>query len=87
MSAMQPAKENMCRAEVHRMAGHIAMLLPELETEKAETHFARPLTLARAAGKVLGVARHDEHGSVVVYQGKRQQARDLLAPVYAWFFR
>jgi hypothetical protein len=83
MSAMQPAKENMCRAEVHRMAGHIAMLLPELETEKA----ARPLTLARAAGKVLGVARHDEHGSAVVYQGERQQARDLLAPVYARFFR
>jgi hypothetical protein len=35
MSAMQPAKENMCRAEVHRMAGHIAMLLPELENRVA----------------------------------------------------
>jgi hypothetical protein len=46
---MKPAKENMCRAEVYRMAGEIAMLLPELETDKAETHFARGLAHAQQA--------------------------------------
>ena len=41
---------------------------------------------APAAGKILGAARGDEHGAAVARAGQeRQQARDLLAPVYGWF--
>jgi hypothetical protein len=40
---------------------------------------------ARAAGEVLGTTRSDEHGAAVAHQGKRIEARALLAPVYGWF--
>jgi predicted ATPase len=33
----------------------------------------------------LGTARRDEHGAALGDQGKREKARDLLAPVYGWF--
>jgi hypothetical protein len=40
---------------------------------------------ARAASKILETARSDEHGAEWRDQGKRHEARDLLAPVYGWF--
>jgi hypothetical protein len=33
----------------------------------------------------LGTACGDEHGGLWRDQGKRREARDLLAPVYGWF--
>jgi predicted ATPase len=30
-------------------------------------------------------SRSNEHGAPLALQGKREQARDLLAPVYGWF--
>jgi len=38
-----------------------------------------------AAGKVLGAARGNEHGAPLAQSGKRDEARDLLAPVRGWF--
>ena len=37
------------------------------------------------ASKILGAARGNEHGALWRDQGKVQQARELLAPVYGWF--
>jgi hypothetical protein len=39
---------------------------------------------ASAASEVLGVTGSDEHGAWRD-QGKREEAHDLLAPVYGWF--
>ena len=33
----------------------------------------------------MGAARRDEPRPAVAEQGKRREARDLLAPVYGWF--
>ena len=41
--------------------------------------------LRGAASQVLGIARGDEPGAAWRDQGKRDEARDLLAPVYGWF--
>jgi hypothetical protein len=47
----------------------------------------RPRTRYRpsTAGKVLGTARRDEHARLWHEQGKRDEARELLAPVYGGF--
>jgi predicted ATPase len=34
---------------------------------------------------MLGATRGNEHGAFWRDQGKPQQARELLAPVYGWF--
>ena len=86
MAAVETAKERWCEAEVNRIAGEIALLSPESDVAKAEAHFERALAVAReqqekswelrAAMSMVRLWRD---------QGKRDEARDLLAPVYGWF--
>jgi predicted ATPase len=40
---------------------------------------------SRAAGKILGTTRRDELARLWRDQGKQEEARELLAPVYGWF--
>jgi predicted ATPase len=86
MTAMQATKERWCEAEAHRVAGEIALKSPAPHTAKAEGYFERALAVARqqqtkswelrAATRLARLWRD---------QGKVQQARELLAPVYGWF--
>ena len=53
---------------------------------KAKLYSGRALTDARRKqAKILGTARCNEYGAALARAGKRQQARELLAPVYGWF--
>jgi predicted ATPase len=86
ITAVQATKETLCEAEVHRVAGEIALLSPEPEVAKAEAYFERALALSRKQQAkswelrvVMSMAR------LWCDQGKRDEARDLLAPVYGWF--
>jgi predicted ATPase len=85
MLVMERTKETWCEAEVYRMAGEIALLSPE-RSAKAEAYFERALAIARARNTrswelrgAMSMARLWRD------QGKRQQARGLLAPIYGWF--
>ncbi len=86
MTAVETTKERWCEAEVHRVAGEIALKSPEPDAAKAEAYFERALSVTRSqqakswelrAAMSMARLRRD--------QGKRQQARELLAPVYGWF--
>ena len=86
MTAMQATKERWCEAEVHRVAGEIALRSPQRDVAKAQACFERSLTLARAQQArswelraAMSLAR------LLSDQGKRQAARDLLGPIYDWF--
>ena len=86
ITMVETTKESWCEAEVHRMAGEIALKSPEPDACKAEAYFERALAVARQQQAkswelrvVMSMARLWRD------QGKRQQARDLLAPVYGWF--
>ena len=62
MTAVETTKEKWCEAEVHRMAGEIALMSPRAGRGESGSVFrARARGCARAAGKVLGAARGDEH--------------------------
>ena len=47
MTAMEETKQLWWEAEVHRMAGEIALLSPERDATKAEAYFERALAVAR----------------------------------------
>ena len=47
MTAVETTKERWCEAEVHRMAGEIALMSPEPDAAKAEAYFERALAVAR----------------------------------------
>jgi predicted ATPase len=83
---VERSKEKWGEAEVHRIAGEIALKSLAPDPEKAEAYFERALTIAcqqqakswelRAAMSMARLWRN---------QGKREEARELLAPVYGWF--
>ena len=83
---VEGSKEKWCEAEVNRLAGEVALKSPAPDTEKAERYFDRALDVARhqqtkswefRASMSLARLWRD--------QGRPQQARELLAPVYEWF--
>jgi predicted ATPase len=86
MTAIETTKETMLEVEIRRIAGEIALLSPERDAAKAEAYFERALTIAREQQ-----ARSWELRAAMSMarlwrdQGNRQQAHDLLAPVYGWF--
>jgi predicted ATPase len=86
ITVMEATKETWCEAEVHRSAGEIALKLPTPDAAKAEAYFERALAVARAQQAkswelraAISMARHWRD------QGKRDEARALVAPIYSWF--
>ena len=66
MMAVRTTRETMFEAEVHRMAGEIAILSPEVGRDEVGSIFrARTCSGAGAAVKILGTARSDEHGAAL----------------------
>jgi predicted ATPase len=79
-------KEKWFEAEVHRIAGDIALLSPEPDAAKAEAYFEHALTVARKQqAKSWELRAAMSLAPLWRDQGKPQQARELLAPVYDWF--
>ena len=86
MTAVETTKEKWCEAEVNRIAGEIALKSPEPDAAKAEAYFDRALAVARQQqAKSWELRAAMSMARLWRDQGKREEARDLLAPVYGWF--
>ena len=85
-TAVEITKEKWPEAELHRIAGEIALKSPELDAPKAETRFERALAVARQQqAKSWELRAAMSLACLWRDQGKPLQARELLAPVYGWF--
>jgi predicted ATPase len=86
INAVETTKEKWCRADILRIVGEIALMSPERDAVKAARYAEQALVVAReqhAKSWELRVAI-----SIACLwngQGRRQQARDFIAPVYGWF--
>jgi class 3 adenylate cyclase/predicted ATPase len=86
MTAMQVTKERWCEAEAHRVAGEIVLKSPQRDAARAQAYFEYSLTIARAQqAKSWELRAAMSMARLLSDQGKRQSARDLLAPIYDWF--
>jgi predicted ATPase len=86
VTAIETRKERWCEAEVHRVAGEIALRSPEPDLDKAEAYFERALWVAfQQQAKSWELRASMSLARLWRSQGKVQQARELLAPVYGWF--
>jgi predicted ATPase len=73
-------------AEVHRIAGEVALRLPDGNAARAEDYFERGLAVARQQqAKSWELRAAMSLARLWRSQGKVQQARELLAPVYGGF--
>jgi class 3 adenylate cyclase/predicted ATPase len=86
IAVVEATKERWCEAEINRIAGDVELRAPQRDVTKAEFYLERALAVARQqeakswelrAATSLARVRRD--------QGRRHEARDLLAPVYGWF--
>ena len=76
----------MYEAELHRLRGDLLLQQPASSQGEAEASMQQALTIARhqqAKSWELRVAM--SLSRLWQQQGKRQDAYDLLAPVYGWF--
>src|SRR5262249_41406710 len=85
-TTVETTKESFFEAEINRTAGEIALRSPEADPAKAETYFERALAVARQQqAKSWELRASMSLARLWRSQGKRHQARELLAPVYGWF--
>jgi predicted ATPase len=86
MAAVATAKERWCEAEVNRIAGKIALLSLQPDAARAEEYFERALVFAREQqAKSWELRAAMSMARLWRDQGKRNEARDLLTPIYNSF--
>ena len=86
VAAMEGTKEGWFEAEINRMAGEIALMSPKLSPVNAEEYFERALIAARKQqAKSWELRASMSMARLWRDQAKRDEARNLLAPIYGWF--
>ena len=82
----EATKETWWEAEVYRVAGETVLAPPHLDEAKAASYFERALAIARdQQAKSWELRASMSMSRLWRDQGKRDEARELLAPVYGWF--
>jgi predicted ATPase len=80
------ASEVWWAAEVNRVAGELALVGPQPDEMRAAAYFERALSIARQQqAKSWELRASISLARLWRDQGKEQQARELLTPVYGWF--
>jgi len=73
-------------AEIHRLRGELTGRLPYPDPAKAEESFRTALAIAREQGtRGYELRAATSLARLWLKQGRQGEARDLLAPLYAWF--
>ena len=86
LAAIKNTKDKWFEAEIHRVAGELALASPEPDAAKAQAYFEQALDVARQQqAKSWELRAAMSLARLWRDQGKVQQARELLAPVYGWF--
>jgi predicted ATPase len=86
MVAVEITKERWCEAEVHRVAGEIALMPTEPNETKSQAHFERALAVAREQNaKSWELRATMSMARLWRDQGNQQQAHDVLASIFGWF--
>ena len=82
----QERAERFYEAELHRLRGELLLRHDQADLSIRETCFQTAIAIARdQQAKSLELRAAMSMARLWRDQGKRQEARDLLAPVYGWF--
>ena len=83
---MHTSKEALFEADIHRVGGEIALKPSVPDAAKAEAYFERALAVARKQqAKSWELRAAMSMARLWRDQGKQNEARNLLTPVYNWF--
>jgi predicted ATPase len=85
LALVEKTGQGVYEAELHRLQGEV-LLIHAVEGGGAEACFQQALTVARRQeAKSLELRAAMSLSQLWQQQGKRDEARELLAPVYGWF--
>jgi class 3 adenylate cyclase/predicted ATPase len=86
LSAAEGTNERWCEAEIHRLNGQLLLAAHAPDETVVETYFRRAVVVAKEQkAKLWELRAAMSMARLWRDQGKRDEARDLLAPVYGWF--
>ena len=86
LTTMEASRERWCEAEIHRVSGEVVLKQPQRDVAKAQACFEHALATCRAQqAKSWELRAAMSMARLWRDQGKRKEARELLAPVYNWF--
>jgi class 3 adenylate cyclase/predicted ATPase len=86
LSVIEATGERLWEAEVHRLRGELLTKRPEPDHAGAEASFQCALEAARRQdARSFELRAATSLARLWAEQGKRTEARELLAPVYGWF--
>jgi predicted ATPase len=86
LAVVDDTKARSFEADLHRLKGELLLKQSSDHTAEAETRFQQALGIARHQhAKALELRASTSLAHLLQSQGKRQEAYDLLAPVYNWF--
>jgi predicted ATPase len=82
----ESTKEKWAEAEIHRVAGGIALRSPVPDAARAVSYFTAALAIARRQeAKSWELRTAISYARLMRDQGRAREAYELLAPVYGWF--
>ena len=86
LALVEKTGERYYEAELYRLTGELLLQHAAPEVSHAEACFQQALNIARCQqAKSLELRAAMSLGRLWQQQGKRQEARALLAPIYGWF--
>jgi class 3 adenylate cyclase/predicted ATPase len=86
LDAVSQTNERCDEAEIYRTAGEFAIAPPHADLEMGESQFQKSLVIARRQdAKLFELRAATTLARLWVYRGRRDEARELLAPIFGWF--
>ena len=85
-AVMASTGERQSEADLYRVKGDLLLALPKPDPAQAEVAFRNALEVARRqSAKSFELRAVTSHARLWQGQGRKEEARDLLQPVYDWF--
>ena len=85
-SRVKPTGERMYEPELYRLKGELLLVQGRLNAAQAEQSFRTAIEIARAqSAKSWELRAATSLARLLAKQGKRDEARAMLAEIYAWF--
>ena len=86
LAVLEETAARRCEAELHRLEGELLLVSKEPNETRAEASFRNAVAVARAQqAKSWELRAAASLARLLAHQGRREEARALLAPIYGWF--
>jgi predicted ATPase len=86
LAEVEETEARVSEAELNRLEGDLLLASKEPDEKRAAASFRKAIAVARGQGaRSFELRAATSLARLLARQGRRAEARDLLAPIYGWF--